>query len=697
MEDTWLGAKRIDFVWYWMDRDAGPWKNVLPTESNVENFPPWSREPVRPTKECLAIDRQHHQHPNFIDLDCRLQRPFICQKKDSEINSPIPSKWVQINRNTFTLYHGKVTWQEAAIYCRTQGSRLAVIKNLIVTHILSNSMTKTRPDFESVWIGAYFNDGNWIWLSTGSILNSLTDESGYPPWRYGRPEANSGCLLLDRHMEKNSTFLEVSCDHKRSFICEEYTDDEENDWWDDPIKFSYDNNTYVIYPLEKTWNESASHCISSGSVLAQLNNINTVSMIIEAMGDHPRELSHVWLGGHYNPKTDEWFWSSSHKKIPKDKDESGFPPWTNIEGDDGIVSQPSSTCLNLDRADHVKAHFYGLDCDSKQPFVCKTTCDIPPTISNGTWNCINILNGRECSLRCTKNLMINGVNTITCTLNNGWIAGENLMEFPTCSNISDYTRRIIHSLGEDIRRSSAYYLLMDHSAQNIKSSALKFAQNILKAFPASNQLRTGMTSYITDPPVFLSFNQTNNCLLVSALKYLQNSTLKNITVVANIKRINKDISTYNGRKITIIAVIDFDRGSHYVDILMHFKAIGHHITIIGLREHLKLLLPLATIGSDHRANLFLFQDNEFEMIVNELQKQKKKLKCADYPVNSTANNFVVVEKTNSGNQPAKNPEPSLISTSPSQIKEQVPATEENPQTSITEGTTTVENDYDQER
>lgn len=91
------------------------------------------------------------------------------------------------------------------------------------------------------------------------------------------------------------------------------------------------------------------------------------------MGDHPRELSHVWLGGHYNPKTDEWFWTSSHKKIPKDKDESGFPPWTNIEGDDGIVSQPSSTCLNLDRADHVKAHFYGLDCDSKQPFVCKTS------------------------------------------------------------------------------------------------------------------------------------------------------------------------------------------------------------------------------------------------------------------------------------------------------------------------------------
>lgn len=115
------------------------------------------------------------------------------------------------------------------------------------------------------------------------------------------------------------------------------------------------------------------HCNNLGSVLANVNNINIINMIIEAMGDHPRELSHVWLGGNYISKTDEWFWVATNKKIPKDKDENGFPPWTSIEGDDGIVSQSTSTCLNLDRTDHVKSHFYGLDCTSKQPFVCKTS------------------------------------------------------------------------------------------------------------------------------------------------------------------------------------------------------------------------------------------------------------------------------------------------------------------------------------
>lgn len=78
MEDTWLGGRRIDFVWYWIE--FGNNKNVIPMESNIEDYPPWTRAPIRPTKECLAIDRRSHQNPNFIDLDCRLQRPFICEK-----------------------------------------------------------------------------------------------------------------------------------------------------------------------------------------------------------------------------------------------------------------------------------------------------------------------------------------------------------------------------------------------------------------------------------------------------------------------------------------------------------------------------------------------------------------------------------------------------------------------------------------
>lgn len=57
----------------------------------------------------------------------------------------MPSKWIQIHRSTYTLYHGKVTWDEAATFCRKQGARLAIVKNPNIIEILTNSMTKTRP------------------------------------------------------------------------------------------------------------------------------------------------------------------------------------------------------------------------------------------------------------------------------------------------------------------------------------------------------------------------------------------------------------------------------------------------------------------------------------------------------------------------------------------------------------------------
>lgn len=61
------------------------------------------------------------------------------------MSNPVPSKWVQINKHTYTLYNGKVTWEEAAMFCRTKGARLAIPKSSIIVSILVNSMTKTRP------------------------------------------------------------------------------------------------------------------------------------------------------------------------------------------------------------------------------------------------------------------------------------------------------------------------------------------------------------------------------------------------------------------------------------------------------------------------------------------------------------------------------------------------------------------------
>ena len=64
---------------------------------------------------------------------------------EEDLKSPVLSKRVQIHKSTYTLYHGRVTWNEAASFCRKQGTRLAILKNPSIIEILSNSMTKTRP------------------------------------------------------------------------------------------------------------------------------------------------------------------------------------------------------------------------------------------------------------------------------------------------------------------------------------------------------------------------------------------------------------------------------------------------------------------------------------------------------------------------------------------------------------------------
>lgn len=70
---------------------------------------------------------------------------FLSTGPEEGVGKPIPSKWVQIQRHTYTFYHAKFTWEEAAVYCRLLGARLAILSNSDVIEILANIMTKARP------------------------------------------------------------------------------------------------------------------------------------------------------------------------------------------------------------------------------------------------------------------------------------------------------------------------------------------------------------------------------------------------------------------------------------------------------------------------------------------------------------------------------------------------------------------------
>ena len=82
-----------------------------------------------------------------------------------------------------------------------------------------------------------------------------------------------------------------------------------------------------------------------------------------------KEIPHIWLGGLYQTNRTEWKWVHNDDTINSKSDDSGFPPWAESVNQVDIFGE-ESLCLNLDRSDHNTPHFYGLDCESKQPFAC---------------------------------------------------------------------------------------------------------------------------------------------------------------------------------------------------------------------------------------------------------------------------------------------------------------------------------------
>ncbi|KAG7199518.1 hypothetical protein KM043_014135 [Ampulex compressa] len=625
MEDIWLGGRRIDHTWVWIHGDVNSEKNTeIPSEPNLEEYPPWSRDPTRPTKECLAIDRRAHSHPNFIDLDCRLQRPFVCEKSPEEgVKKPVPSKWVRIRRNTYILYHARVTWHEAATYCRLMGARLAVLKNLNVIEILASGMTTTRPDFETVWIGAHFSYGQWIWLPTGTTLSSIIDEGGYSISPFRRSGRQENCLLLDRHIDNTAGFVATACDRKRDFVCEEYPEDEDDDWLNEPLRFSYNNSIYVIYPAEKTWEESNSFCRERGSVLAYVNDINATNLIVEAMGDHPKEISHLWIGGVY-ARTNEWQWMPSGRRIAPKKDPTGFPPWANINEKLDYYAG-SSKCLNLDRSDHVKAHLYGLDCNSKQPFVCWITCEIPPSVKNGSWTCNDAGDGKDCWLACDEGFITMGIRNISCRFQSGWTTAQNWLDVPLCLEQKDYAVRMVRSVNSNLRNSVGYYFILDHPNEDMRSLSLRFVERMLTIFPISYNLKMGLACTVTNPPFLLWFNQTDNCEALGVIQELSNklrSTGEEFRIKPEI--LYRNLWAYRERKIVVFLITDDKRSLYYANVISEMKITGKKVIVIGMKDDWKLLYPHASTDVNYRRNLYLFDVPEFRKIVDELANLKRK-------------------------------------------------------------------------
>ncbi|KAF2895739.1 hypothetical protein ILUMI_10443 [Ignelater luminosus] len=385
-EDMWIGAKKQEmgrWVWEWNNKR-------IPEESQMMQnytymYPPWidNEIPARDGKDCLAVDRNGHNDPFFVDLDCKLPRPFICEQnvKQNRTDPYISSK-TEVFDIEFILYHGRLSWSAAVSFCRQQGFALATVENMTVARKLAKAMLKSRPEFEDAWIGANLKDDKWVWVETGEDVKSIPGEyrdptkgetpeniitPQFPPWFEAEPRKGRECVIFDRHLCDEPKFIDLKCNRQRDFICIK----REQATVDMQILHIVDRDRkrYIFFPVSATWYEAKRICDEEGESTTMLNlsDIDETKFIMQTMSDARRPIDHLWLGGKIIEN--KWHWvgrdeETERKPIEMIPDETGFPPWCDNE------TNLEMACLNLDRQNHWTPLIYGLECNSTQAVVC---------------------------------------------------------------------------------------------------------------------------------------------------------------------------------------------------------------------------------------------------------------------------------------------------------------------------------------
>nr|CAD7392076.1 unnamed protein product [Timema cristinae] len=363
-EDVWIGGRFMNDMWVW-----APLGRKIPDVKDPRGYPPWIQMPTQRGKNCLALDRKQHDKPMFVELHCRLPRPFICEKSIIQAidNYPQLSVSTTWQNTTYITYHARVTWDEALAFCSQTGAILAVVPSLQTANFLISLMRRSRPEFESAWIGGQFLFNEWVWLSNNTAFSNVVGVDGYPPWMYNATRTGMGkdCVMLDHHACRDPkkphhihsiceepVFIDTECDKKKDFICESLVWSE----WENhivkktltpyqacsfilmtsthltlsvivvtlvPVTRVRDetNSTYIgmLYHFsnrEVSWYKAMEECRSRNMTLAVLNTPEKLKFIITMMGELADEWDHAWIGGMWNADKHSWIWAGFNHTIP---------------------------------------------------------------------------------------------------------------------------------------------------------------------------------------------------------------------------------------------------------------------------------------------------------------------------------------------------------------------------------------------
>lgn len=239
--------------------------------------------------------------------------------------------------------------------------------NLEDARQISRFLLIGRPSFERAWIGGKWEANNYIFINEGLVLANTSDNSGYPPWlnKKIRKFGAASRLLLDRHLDNITLFIEEKYNRFHPYICYRQIIDE-HDFQD----FDFDKYAYRLYFTKKNWDEARNTCEKLSDYVAYLVEIKEkiqFAHLMYMMGENRTSIQHIWVGGKFINNT--WEWVHSKETIPL-VEKNSILHWVTNTSYTHYVER-DYICLVTDRENHIEPINYGTECSYPHYFICQ--------------------------------------------------------------------------------------------------------------------------------------------------------------------------------------------------------------------------------------------------------------------------------------------------------------------------------------
>ncbi|KAM4688189.1 macrophage mannose receptor 1 isoform 2-T2 [Discoglossus pictus] len=313
-EFKWMDGSPVDFV---------KWASYEPNFANND-------------EDCVVI---YKNLGLWNDINCGYPNPFICERKNSSVNSTIaptvpapeggcPSDWLSFRKKCYKIFgqeeNERTRWSAARKECKDLKGNLVTIDDELVQAFLTYHSKDVGVD---LWTG--LNDVNaehkFLWTAGTGVY--------YTNWAKGHPSGShiyamdddTDCVYMKGGQVLDAgTWVEDDCDLLRGYICQ--TDK-------DPAlpvvpttvpgsKFiRFGSSSYKIITIKMKWDEARRQCKAADSELVSILDEYELSFLKLHTSKHKEKF---WIGLNSNMTDNHYKWID-HWKLRYTKWSVGEP------------------------------------------------------------------------------------------------------------------------------------------------------------------------------------------------------------------------------------------------------------------------------------------------------------------------------------------------------------------------------------